>query len=193
VAATPGLLQLLQESTSAQRVADIGDVEALGGRARAAMLAANPDQAAILGKLNAQANAGLDAGSQLTPDMVAQINASRGDWANRGLGYSGPAALDAATRSAMGGENLLRQRQQFAQSVLGNNQQVVGDQFQQILGRPSGATGQAQSLMGQAGPSLFNPESPLSASITSGNQQMESFYNTNGYAGSPVGQIMSTY
>ena len=152
-----GLYEIMRRQNSEQRQADIGDVERLGLRTRDAMLAANPENATLLRLLNQQAQSGLEAGSQLTPDQIANIRASQGDWANRGLGYSGPAMLDQATRRAMGGDQMLRQRQQFAQSMLQNNQAIVGDPFLQILGRQGSALGAAQNIQQSGGPQIFNP------------------------------------
>lgn len=154
---TPGVFTLLRQQNTAQREADVADVERLGLRTRDAMLAANPENATLLRLLNQQAMTGLEAGSALSPDQLAKIKASQGDWAARGLGYSGPALLDQATRRAMGGEQMLRQRQQFAQSMLQNNQAIVGDPFLQILGRQGSALGAAQNIQQSGGPQIFNP------------------------------------
>jgi len=190
--ATPGVFELLRRQNTNQRQSDIADVESLGLRAHDAMLAANPESAALLAKLNAQAQTGLDAGSQLSPDQLANIRAGLGDWANRGLGYSGPAMLDQATRRTIGGEQMLRQRQQFAQSVLQNNQAIVGDPFLQILGRQGSALGTAAGVQGGAGAQIFNPESSLAGSIAAGNQQMNAMFagpSTMGKIGQVTGAI----
>lgn len=160
--AQPGLLALTQGAQSSQRGADIQDVMTLGPQAREALLAANPESAALLAKLNSQANAGLDAGSNLTPEeQRAMQQASRAAFAARGLGGSNGAVSSELLKQFDLGQQLMRQRQAFAQSVLGNNQQILGDPFMQILGRGSNAIGQAQGIGQQAGPSLFNPEAGL--------------------------------
>lgn len=157
-----GLLELMQGAKSSQRAADIQDVMTLGPQAREALLAANPESAALLAKLNEQANAGLDAGTGLTPEeQRAMQQAARAAWAARGLGASNGAAADELLAQFNLGQQLQRQRQSFAQSVLGNNQQILGDPFMQILGRGSNAIGQAQGIGAGAGPSLFNPEAGL--------------------------------
>ena len=177
VPATPGLTSIMAGQNTAQRTADIGDVTALGPQARAAILGANPDQAALLEKLNAQANEGLDAGSMLSADETrAMQQASRAAFASRGMGGSNASISDELLRQFNLGQQLLRQRQMFAQSVLGNNAAVVGDPFMQILGRGSNALSNAAGLQQQSGPGLFNPESPLSGSITAGNQAYRAMF-----------------
>jgi hypothetical protein len=156
--AQPGVNQLLAQQSTAQRTADIGDVANLGPQARQAMLDANPDNAVLLAKLNQQANEGLDAGTGLTPDeQRAMQQESRAAFAARGMGGSDASISDELLKQFNLGQTLLRQRQAFAQSVVGNNQAVVGDPFLQVLGRSSGAMQAAQGAQQQSGPGLFNP------------------------------------
>ena len=153
---TPGVTGII----SGARAHDIQDVATLGPQARAAMLAANPDNAELLAKLNSQANEGLDAGSMLDADQQrAMQQESRAAFAARGMGGGNAIVADELLRQFNLGQTLLRQRQAFAQSVIGDNQSVVGDPFAQILGRNSGAVPVAQNQ--QAGPSLFNPQAGL--------------------------------
>lgn len=202
--ATPGLTSVLAGANTAQRQSDINDVTNLGPQARAAMLNANPDQAALLGTLNQQANDELAAGSSLTPDQIrAMQQASRAAFAARGMSGSNAGISDELLRQYNLGNQMLMQRQQFAQSVLGNNAAVVGDPFMSILGRSSGAIGTAQGIAQNSGPSLFNPESALSGQITAGNQQMAAAFaapsimsdvgTSVGIAGKLVGGIASAY
>ena len=189
-----GVFSMLQQQNSNQRTADINDVATLGPQARAAMLAANPDQATLLAKLNSDANIGLDAGTGLTAAEQQQTQqASRAAFAARGMGGGNASVSDELLKQFQLGNQLQQQRQQFAQSVMGSNASVVGDPFQQILGRTSGAIQTAQGIGQQAGPSLFNPESALSASITSGNTQAQQFHDNNYLRNSGVGQAISTY
>lgn len=161
-AAQPGLLDLMQKQASAQRVGDINDVATLGLKSHDAMLAANPESAALLAKLNAQANQGLDAGSYLTPEeQRAMQQQSRAAFAARGMGGGNASVADELLKQFDLGQTLLRQRQQFAQSLIGTNQAVVGDPFAQILGRNSGAVPMAMQGQQQSGPSLFNPSAGL--------------------------------
>lgn len=171
VAATPGLTSLMAGANTAQRQSDISDVQNLGPAARAAVLASNPDNAELLSKLNTQANAGLDAGSMLTTDQqTAMQQQSRAAFAARGMTGGNTSIADELLKQFNLGQQLLQQRQGFAQSVIGNNQQVVGDPFQQILGRPSNAVNTGMGVNSSAGPSLFNPQSSTAASMAAGNQ-----------------------
>lgn len=197
-----GLLETLRAQNTAQRTADIGDVANLGGAARSAILGANPDQAALLERLNSQALSGLDAGTSLTPEEQRQMQqASRAAFAARGLEDSNVGLSNELLQQYNLGQQLLRQRQAFAQSVLGNNQAIVGDPFMQILGRPSNASAQGMGLLGEAGPSLFNPESPYAGNLYNANQQMAAMFaepstmakvgQVSGAAGSFIGGIAS--
>ena len=160
--AQQGLFSLMQQQATQQRTGDITDVSNLGLKAHDAMLSANPESAALLAKLNAQANQGLDFGSGLTPEeQRAMQQQSRAAFAARGMGGSNASVSDELLKQFDLGQQLLRQRQQFAQSLIGTNQSVVGDPFAQILGRNSGAVNQAFQGQQQAGPALFNPSAGL--------------------------------
>ena len=157
-----GMFALMQQQNAAQRAADIADVNQYGRQAHDAMLAANPESAILLAKLNRQANTELDSGSGLTPDeQRAMQQASRAAFAARGMGGTNAALGDELLKQFDLGQTLLRQRQAFAQSLIGSNQAVVGDPFMQILGRNSGAVNNAQQTQAQAGPTIFNPQAGL--------------------------------
>ena len=157
-----GLLSLMNQQNQYQRQADIADVEKMGARATNAMLEANPFQKDLLSRLNTQAVQGLDAGSGLTADEArAMQQASRAGSAARGMSGSNAGLADELMRQFGLGQQLLRQRQAFAQSVLQNNQAVLGDPFQQILGRQSGAVAMAQNALNNSGPQIFNPNAGL--------------------------------
>jgi hypothetical protein len=156
------LSALTATANTNQRQSDINDVTNLGPEATQAMLAADPYNATLLSKLNAQANAGLDAGSSLTDDQArAMQQQSRAAFAARGMGGGNASISDELLRQFNLGQQLQTQRQGFAQSVLGNNQAVLGDPFNQILGRNSGVIPAAQNTQSQSGPSLFNPQAGL--------------------------------
>jgi hypothetical protein len=156
--ASPGMLQL----QTGLRQADINDVANLGPQATQAMLNADPYNAQLLAKLNAQANQELDAGSSLTPDQQrAMQQESRAAFAARGMGGGNGAIADELLKQFNLGQQLLEQRQRFAQGLVGTNQQVVGDPFMQILGRNGSALQNSQQSMNGAGPSLFNPQAGL--------------------------------
>ena len=96
---TPQLLDLYEttqdrlgamdrRNLAAQREGDIEAIERLGGRARAALDAANPEQAALLSELNRQAQEDLAAGGDLSAFERREIQQSaRAGQAARGLGY----------------------------------------------------------------------------------------------------------
>lgn len=140
----------LARVNSAQRSADIADVGRYGAASRDAILASNPDTARLLAKLNSDANAGLDAGTQLTPDEIRQMQqASRAASSARGMSGSNSAVADELLRQYQLGVQRQQQRQAFAGGVVGLNQQVVGDPFMQILGRSGASAAQASQLFGQ--------------------------------------------
>ena len=164
---TPGLNQVLGESATAQRSADMRDVGSLGPQGRAAMLAQSPENALLMNQLNWQANRELAAGSNLTPDEArAMQQQSRAAFAARGMGGSNAGVGDELLRQFNLGQQLLRQRQAFAQQLVGTNQAIVGDPFQQVLGRNATGMGGALAAQQQAGSSLFNPEGGLGIAQT---------------------------
>lgn len=172
--AQPGLIEMMNQAAKATQAGTIDRLNTLGPDARAAILAANPDMASLLDKLNTQAGEGLDAGSGLTPDeeRIMQQQA-RASWAARGLDGSPGAAADEILRQFALGQNLKGQRQAFAQSVVGQDQSTLENPIFQLLTQGSNALPQAQSLLpGQ----LFNPESPFAGNIASANQQMAALF-----------------
>lgn len=171
--ASPGLLNLFQQqigpqadaiasqSQTRQRAADVGDVQTLGPGAVAAFKAANPQEAALVDQLNAQATDELGRGATLDPSLAREVTQGvRQGQAARGMGF-GPADLteEALTRGAAA-EQLRRQRQAFASGVVGMDASTGLDPFMAILGRPGQQAGQqflgaAQSLGRPMGPQLF--------------------------------------
>lgn len=173
--AQPGLAKAAATNNTAQRTADIADLNALGPTVMAAQRNANPGAAGLVDKLTSQAQEGLAAGQQLTPEQRRTI-AQSSSFNDRGLGGSPTAAIDEIVRGQMAGQGLQGMRQQQAAGAIGANQAFYGDMSQQILGRPSGSFGMTQSALGQSNGynqgNVFNPESALSAQITGQNQQL---------------------
>ena len=173
----PRLAAMDRQTVSAQREADIGAIEELGPRAMAAMRAADPAKASLMDELNQQALSDLKLGGQLNAGEQRQLSQSaRGAQAARGFGYGINDAAIESWAQLQGGTQRKRERQGFAQSMVGMNQQVQGDPFMQILGRPSnvspamagGVLGQAQGFNpGQ----MFSPESQYAGDIY--NQQWQ--------------------
>lgn len=161
-AAQPGVIAQGAAANTATRTANINDLATLGPQATQAMLASDPADAALLGKLNTQANDELDAGSSLTPEQQRTMQQeARAAFAARGMGGGTQAVTDELMNQFNLGQQLLQQRQAFAQSLIGSNQSVQGNPASLVLGANSNAVGQAQSSQAQSGPSLFNPQAGL--------------------------------
>lgn len=180
-----------------QRTADINDVARLGPAATAAILKSNPylnnslnslysrtNDSPILSSLNTQAQEGLQQGGALSAqDTRNVVQATRAGQSARGTALGNNnlitevLAQDAARRSR------LAAAQQFAGNVQGMNQAqndfvgrtaqidatTLGDPFQTVLGRTSGAGGGGQQQIG-TGARLFDPTSPYINDIYQSNQ-----------------------
>lgn len=133
----------------------------------------------LLDELNRQALSELESGASLDPSLRREIQQSvRAGQAARGMGYGTRDLADEATVTALQAEQLRRNRQAFAQSMVGLNQSTGGDPFMAILGRPSQVFPATQNVGGQAygqsqgiGAKLFNPESQYAADIANQNYQ----------------------
>lgn len=161
-------------ANTAQRTADLTDLEALGGRAVSAIQAANPQQKLLVDLLNQQAQEGLAAGSGLTAAESRQAaQSARSASAARGLGY-GHSDVTGEVLASLGlGNQLQQQRRGFATQVAGINQSFTGDPAMAVLGRSSGVGGAAQNFMGsQQGfqqANAFDPNNAYSADVFSSN------------------------
>jgi hypothetical protein len=187
---TPQLLDLYEtsqrrlgtmdrEQLDLQRGGDIEAIEKYGGRARAALDAANPEQAALLRELNAQAQSDLSAGGQLSGWERREIQqSSRAGGAARGMGYGGRDVAIESLAQLQGANTRRRQRQGFAQSMVGMNKATAADPFMAILGRPSSMNPMMSGgVVGQAGGfnpgAMFSPESQYAGDIYNQNYQGE--------------------
>lgn len=185
-----------QELTSAQRAADIADVEALGGRATAALRAADPMQEAIVNQLNTLAQQRFAASGQLSPQEMrgAQQAARLGGLARGRVNDQSTIAAEVLNRE----QALAARRQealQAAQMAFAANQATAADPFQAILGRPAQAPGMgmastqfAAGLAGQPlGPNLFDPNAGINLALqqnaNQANYQSNLFGAQAGYAG----------
>lgn len=174
----PALSAATATANTAQRTADIADVANLGPGARAAVLAANPQNAQILDLLNQQAITGLQAGTDMTDEERRQnVQATRAAYSARGT---------VGTNQGIGGElisqynlgqQLLRARQQFATGVVGTNQSTF-DPMMALTGRQSGvvqnATGFANGALESA--NQYNPESAYAGNLYNANNQMNAMF-----------------
>ena len=181
---SPVLQQVQLKNQADQRAADVGAVEQLGSRAVQAFQNANPQQKALIDKLNQQASAGLDAGTGLSPEEMRQAQqAARAASAARG-DASGPSSIYAETQNVgAAGVQRQRERQAFAGQIAQLDQSTTPDAFQAVLGRSAlpGTAGQnlfgsSQAGAGAAGAqagSQFNPESAYAQNLydTNFNQQ----------------------
>jgi hypothetical protein len=198
----PGTLELGRTATQYQRAGDIADVAALGPAEREAYLNANPflrqsltqlnartSDSPILAQLNAQAQAGLAGGGELSADEQRQLDQStRQGWAARGMAM-GPQALgsellnrDSAKRGrllaaqnfASGVQGLNQAQNDFVGRASQINATTLSDPWMAILGRSSGSGGGGGSggsypqTIG-TGSQLFNPLNPYAQDL----------YNTN--------------
>lgn len=185
-----------QELTSAQRAADIADVEALGGRATSALRAADPMQQAIVNQLNALAADRYAASGRLSPQEMrgAQQAARLGGLARGRVGDVSTVASEVLNRE----QALAARRQealQAAQMAFAANQATAADPFQAILGRPAQAPGMgmastqfAAGLAGQPlGPNLFDPNAGINLALQQNanlaNYQSSLYGAQAGYAG----------
>ena len=157
--AQPQIDEMTRRSTAYQRGGDVRDVEALGPRATAAFRE-SAGTTGLLDKLRTQAEEGLT-GDILDPRLRREFQQStRAGQRARGFGYGQRDVAEESAFTAMQADALRRQRQNFAQSVVGTLQATSVDPFQAILNRPGqamaagqGAFGQANMTQGGAGPS----------------------------------------
>ena len=172
----PQTSELEASTLQRQRQADIDAIRTLGPQARAALDSTNPDQAKLVASLTNQAQAGLDAGSNLTPEQRRMsVQQSRASFADRGLVNSPSSIYDESLRSQLLGLGMQDQRRAAALQALGAGQSFYGDQWQQITGRPGSSLAMGSNIAGQAGGlnpgMIFNPESQYSADINNQNYQ----------------------
>ena len=163
-----------QRLTAAQRLADIKDVEALGGRATEALRSADPMQKALLEQINAMFQDQFARSGRLTPEQMRNAQQqARLAGASRGrVGDQGTIASEILSR-----EQALRNRRlealETGQLAFDMNQATAADPFQAILGRPAQAPGMgmassqfAAGLAGeQLGPNLFDPNAGINLGL----------------------------
>jgi hypothetical protein len=142
---------LERETLAAQRQADIGDVEKYGGRATAAMRAADPYSTRMAELSQQAAEQAYAASGRVTPEQMrgAQQAARAGGLARGRVGDQSTIASE-----ILGREDILAKRRaeaaQAGQMAFGMNRAISADPFQAILGRQSGALGYGAQQMGMA-------------------------------------------
>ena len=150
--ATRQAAALERETLAAQRAADIGAVEQYGGRATAALRAADPYAAKIAELQQKQAEQAYAASQGVTPEQMrmAQQQARAAGLARGRIGDQSSVAAE-----ILGREDVLARKRaeaaQMGQLAFGFNRAISADPFQAILGRQSGALGYAaqQQAFGQ--------------------------------------------
>lgn len=149
--ATRQAAALERETLAAQRAADIGDVEKYGGRATAALRAADPFSARMAELSQQAAEQAYAASGKVTPEQMrlAQQTARSAGLARGRIGDQSSIAAE-----ILGREDILARRRaeaaQAGQLAFGMNRAISADPFQAILGRQSGALGYGAQQMGMA-------------------------------------------
>jgi hypothetical protein len=142
---------LERETLAAQRAADIGAVEQYGGRATAALRAADPYSARLAELQQKQAEQAYTASQGVTPEQMrlAQQQARAAGLARGRVGDQSNVAAE-----ILGREDVLARKRaeaaQYGQLAFGMNRAISADPFQAILGRQSGALGYGAQQMGMA-------------------------------------------
>lgn len=160
---------LERETLAAQRAADIGAVEQYGGRATAALRAADP-YSARMAELSQQAAERAYAQSErVTPEQMrgAQQAARAAGLARGRVGDQSSVAAE-----ILGREDVLARRRaeaaQYGQLAFGMNRAISADPFQAILGRQSGALGYGAQQMGMAQQLGAQPIGPRAVDYNAG-------------------------
>ena len=158
-----------RETLAAQRAADIGAVEQYGGRATAALRAADP-YSARMAELSQQAAERAYAQSErVTPEQMrgAQQAARAAGLARGRVGDQSSVAAE-----ILGREDVLARRRaeaaQYGQLAFGMNRAISADPFQAILGRQSGALGYGAQQMGMAQQLGAQPIGPRAVDYNAG-------------------------
>lgn len=138
--ASPTAAAADRAASTAQREQDIADVTRLGAGAVQAFRAANPQQQALMDALNAQTMGDLNSGYDLPPALRRTVAQNiRGAQASRGLGFGPNAAYQEAMGQSEAAGNWRNQNLSRAMQLAGLNAATMGDPFQLVTGRASGA------------------------------------------------------
>lgn len=155
------IAQVDSKNLSAQREADIGDVNRLGGLSLAAQQNADPRTAALIEGLTSDATDELGMGYDMSP---AQMRLAQQSVRARGQGTFGNIGPSGDLREAIGvskfAQDLRNQRRDFATRTVALRQGTYGDSFNRVLGRSASASpqsylGTAGGLAKSAGPTMF--------------------------------------
>lgn len=174
---TPQMAYTEAEANRIGRESALADVERYGGRATEALLGADPMKKELSDVMMQRQLEIAQSPDILDPQLRREFQQSyRGGLGARGMAYSPYTVPQEAGFTALQAEQIRRGRVQQQQQVLAQRQQLAGDPFLQILGRPGQAFGAAQGMGGQGfgvaqtAPRLFSPESQYGADLAAGNQ-----------------------
>ena len=155
----PRITSAMVNSNTALRTGNTADFAALAPGAAETYRSLNPDATALLAKLNKTAMAGLDAGTQLTPEEQAQVNNSvRGAQGARGVSYGPAPAYSEVLANGEFGQGLLSQRQKSAEDVASlnlNDSNSMMSTIMNLVSPQSQAPVMAASVAGGSGPTLM--------------------------------------
>ena len=154
----PQMSDIGAAANTAQRSANVSDLNTIGPAAGEGVLNADPLNAQLMPALNQSAMDGLAAGSGLTADQTRDIQqSSRAASAARGMSGSNASEDEEVLNQFSLGNTLLQQRQNFANSLAKTNNTNVGAPALAMLGTNSTAVPMALQSESQSGPTLFNP------------------------------------
>jgi hypothetical protein len=180
----PALTGMETTSNTARRAADIADVGDMGADFRAAYENANPEQAALMAELNAQAMEGL--GEGLTDFETRAVGQGvAGAQSARGFGFGPSDVFEEAVAQTVNNQARKQSNQQFGLQVSQQNQATALDPFLALTGRTSqgGAAAGAAAASGAFAPgaqSMFDPFSAYAADLNSSNQSAAGAASTAG-------------
>lgn len=130
--------------------------------------------APLLDALTGEAIEGIEAGAGMDASLANEVEQGvRAGQAARGFGFGKPDVVAEAFARGSRGQALRRERQQFAQGVVAQNQATSGDPFMAILGRPSQTLSAGQGVVSQGAGfnpgTVFNPESGYAQDVFDSN------------------------
>lgn len=159
----PRLSAIAERERKEKLAQDMALATEFGPQYLAAMRASNPEQFALRDRLVADAGSELALGDQLDPfeqrTLQQQVRAAQ---SARGVGTGSSDAAAEAYYTTAGAQNRRAQRRDFARSMIGLDQALIGNPFTSITGRDTGnapgailGTAQQNSLAGRRDP--FDP------------------------------------
>lgn len=173
--------------STAQRSADIADVEMLGGRATEAFRDSDPYTRELIDSQRGLVNDVYDRAQGVTPQQqrMAEQQAREAFGARGRLNDNAGVAAEILGREEFQRANRAEAAQMGGQT-LGMYRQTAADPFQAILGRPAGAAAagmnfgaQGQGMLGSSTSQLFNPDTGINLALQ--NQANQANYDANIY------------